>query len=52
MKRREALDLACELFDQMGTIWVAQNEDHEFECRFIREGRMYKINKSDEELFS
>lgn len=51
MKRREALDLACELFDQMGTIWVAKNKEQQFECRFIREGEMYKINKSDEELF-
>ena len=52
MKQREALDLAVELFDQVGTVWVAQNQQHEFECRFIRDGVMYKIQKSNEILFS
>jgi len=52
MKQREALDLALQLFDQIGTVWVAQNKTGEYECRFIRERTMYKINKSDEKLFS
>lgn len=52
MKQREALDLACDLFDQIGTIWVAQTSENEYECRFIRNGTMYNVRKTDEKISS